>query len=274
MRGAGSGQPPLDPDTDPQAPVYQEEDTDPGVVEHGQTGAAVIDRALSRVPALRMFVARTPKVRHFLSLFGPSGRALRQRIPIPWVLFVLVGIYVAGIGGWLAYRYYTSREYQAAVAYQEAWSILGVDGGKRVSDAELQRAFELLIHAAYRMPEVKTIHEDLERLRWRYEERKLPLPRALEFGAEEASRRWTEIQKANAPILVVGLREHGWDFETLSRTPAKILLWSAILGGLLLLVFTYLWWTGVVAEWERTEERVREREVEVEALGEFRRRGR
>lgn len=209
-------------------------------------------------------------LRHFLTLFGASGKPLRQRVPFPWGLLVLLVLYAIFVSGWLTYRYWTSPEYQAAVAYDEAWSLLGKDGGRSAPPEELQRAFELLIKAGYLMPQVKTIHQDMESLRFRYAEREMELPRHLEFGAEEASRRWLEIDEANQPILVVGARDRGWDYETLKVGPTRVLLWSVLLGFVFVLIALYVWWVGVVTAWEKREEHVQEVEADVEDLGRFR----
>lgn len=204
---------------------------------------------------------------------SPPERPPAQKVPIPWTLLWLLLTYAALVTGWVAHRFWTSPEYQAAVAYEEAWSILGKDGGRSIPTAELERAFRQLLIAGYAMPQVKTIHEDLESLRWRYAERRVPLPQPLEFGAEEASRRYRKIEDAREPILVIGLRNRGWEPATLVEGPATVLLWATILGVLGALLWLYFWWERVQARWNQREENLVAVEQELVELGKFRNRG-
>ena len=178
------------------------------------------------------------------------------RLGVPWGLFVALGIYALLVLGYVWATYWRSAEYQAAVNWDQAWSILGRDEGRSATQVELTLAYRHLLEAARLKPEVKSFHTELERLNWRFSEKKWEVPPDLRHASEAVASLWQRIQQERKPILVVGLRDKGWAPEQLVKGPKRVLMWSPV-GGLL-----------VIAVWAYGRfnvKRVREQEKEVEA---------
>lgn len=176
--------------------------------------------------------------------------------PFPWGLVVAWAVYGLLVLGYTWATYWRSAEYQAAVHYRDAHALLGASGGRQCSRAELEEAYLELVEAARLKPEVKTLHEELEDLNWRFDERHWEVPEHLRNSAEAVAAIWMEIQKANAPILVVGMRDRGWAPDQLVEGPARTLRWSPL--GLLLIAV--IWAYGRFnAKRQREEEKERER---------------
>lgn len=195
----------------------------------------------------------------------------KSSFPIPWGLFIVLGLYAVGVAGYIWVNYYNAPEYQAAVSYAKALRLLGVDDGRRISEAELTKAFEHILEAARLMPEERALVEHLENLRHRFEERKFKLPEALKQRSEMMAANTLRREQAKKPWLVVGVRDRGWGPEQLLRGPQRIVLWS-IPGAVFIIAFwAYTRLSHRAARAREHEAQLKQQEQEVDELGNFRR---
>ena len=158
----------------------------------------------------------------------PPPKRPGQRLPIPWGLFLALALYGGLVAAYLQSAYWDSPEYQAALHYQQAWDLLGPAEGRTATRDELVAAYEHLLEAARMVPQAKRLHEQLERLNWRFEERDLSMPPDLRRRADAVAILWKRIDEANEPLLVVGLADRGWSPDQLRAGPGKVLRWSLI----------------------------------------------
>ncbi len=190
---------------------------------------------------------------------------------MPWGLFIVLGVYALCVYGYIYTQYWDSPEYKAAMSYARALSILGVDDGRKCSEAELNRGFELTMEAALLMPDELQLVEHLENLRHRFAERKFKLKQESVNKVEMMSAHTMRIEQEKKAWLVVGSRERGWAPDQLLRGPERVVLWS-IPGGVLIIAFWgYTRFSGKTARDKDHEAGLKESEREVEELGDFRR---
>lgn len=157
-----------------------------------------------------------------------------RRLPVPWGLLVALGLYALSVLGYVWATWWRSPDYIAAEHYTAAREILGPKQGRGVGREGLLSAYTHLLEAARLKPEVKSFHEQLESLNWRFDERGWAVPQELRNRAEAVALTWMNIQKANAPILVIGVRDRGWAPDQLLEGPRRIAMWSPV-GGLLII---------------------------------------
>lgn len=202
---------------------------------------------------------------------APKPEAKKLPFPIPWGLFIVLGIYALGVAGYIWANYYNAPEYQAAVSYAKALKILGVDDGRKCSEADLVRAFEFTLEAARLMPQERGLVEHLENLRHRFEERKFKLSPQLKQHAEMMSANTLRIEQSKKAWLVLGTRDRGWGPEQLLRGPERAVLWS-IPGGVFIIAFwAYTRFSHRAARAKEHEAQLKAQEREVDELGNFRR---
>lgn len=205
-----------------------------------------------------------------MSSAAKKAEAAPRKFPIPWGLFVVLAVYAGAVYGYIWAQYWNSPEYRAAMAYAKALMILGTDDGRRCSEAELNRAFELTMDAALLMPDEVQLVEHLENLRHRYEERKFKLSKEWINKVEMMSAHTLRIEQAKKGWLVVSQRDKGWAPEQLLGGPQRIVLWS-IPGGVLIIAF---WaYTRFSAKRVREDDHLADQkqvERELEELGEWR----
>jgi hypothetical protein len=190
----------------------------------------------------------------------------RQKFPVPWGLFIALGVYALGVTGYIWVAYWSSPEYQAAEHYNSAWEILGRDEGRKAPREQMLEAYEHLLEAARLMPQVKSLHDQLESLNWRFEERKLRLPPEYTLRAGAVASVWQRIQAEQQPILVVGARNRGWAPDQLADGPATTVKWSMI--GVLIIVVIWAWgrFNGNRLRAVEHEQELRKMEREVKEL--------
>ena len=200
-------------------------------------------------------------------------RAALARLNVPLGLVAVLGAYLLLAIAFLALRYWLSDDYQSARHYREAQQLLG-PSGRPADRASAERAYQHLLEAARLKPEVKTLHDQLESLNARFDERRWKLPPDLKMRAEAVALRWTRLQEEHRPILVVGARDRGWDPESLAVGPGRAILWFGLGFVLLAAVLGYRHYTVVAARRVDREEEAQRREDELEALAAHRRRDR
>jgi hypothetical protein len=196
---------------------------------------------------------------------------MATRFPVPWGLFAALGVYAGLVTGYIAYTYWTSPEYQASEQHAEAWQILGRDEGRHCSERDLERAYDHVLRAAQLLPSERKLHEELESLAWRFDERHWKVPAAMLLGAQAQSARWAELQADNAPRFASGLHERGWDPQGLLAGPAQSAKWALLGAGLIVVVWAYLRFSNRRVSEERREEQLSRLEREVRERGAQRR---
>ena len=190
---------------------------------------------------------------------------------MPYGLFVVLAVYAAAVYGYIWTNYWNSPEYKAALGYARALMILGVDDGRKCSEAQLISAFEATLEAARLMPDERQLVDHLESLRHRFEERKFKLKPELIKKVEMMSANTMRIEQERKAWLVVGSRERGWAPDQLLAGPERVVLWS-IPGGVLIIAFwAYTRLSGKALRAREHEANLKKDEAEVEHLGDFRR---
>jgi hypothetical protein len=178
-----------------------------------------------------------------------------SRLGVPWGLFVALGLYALAVVGYVWASYWRTADYQSAAHYAKAWEVLGRDEGTSSTRQELTVAYAHLLEAARLKPEVRSYHDQLQRLNWRFDERGWKVPEDQRHASEAVAGLWQRIQQERRPVLVVGVRDRGWAPDQLVEGPRRIFRWSPI-GGLLIV--------GIWAYGRFNGRRVREQEKEAE----------
>lgn len=203
---------------------------------------------------------------------SPSKQAERPKFPVPWGLFIVLGVYALGVYGYIWSAYWDSAEYKAAVSYATALSILGVDDGRKCTEEGLNRAFELTLDAARLMPEERVLVDHLETLRHRFEERKFKFSKDFLQKTEMMSANTRRIEQERKAWLVVGARDKGWAPDQVLEGPERAVLWS-IPGGVLIIAFWgYTRFSAKAVREKEHEAGLKQQERDVESLGDYRRR--
>jgi hypothetical protein len=193
------------------------------------------------------------------------------RFGVPWGLFIVLAVYAAGVYGYIYTQYWDSPEYKAALKYAHALTVLGVDDGRRASEADLNRGFELTMEAALLMPDEVQLVEHLENLRHRFEERKFKLSKEWVNKVEMMSGHTMRMEQEKKAWLVVGSRDRGWAPDQLLQGPQRVVLWS-IPGGVFIIAFwAYTRFSRKAAIAKDHEAQLKDDERAVEELGDFRR---
>lgn len=197
---------------------------------------------------------------------------VRQKFPVPVGLFIALGVYALLVAFYTYSTYWSSPGYQAARHYAEAQELLGVDEGRSCSRQNLEDGFKHLLEVGRLVPEEKWVHERIEAVRWRFDERKLKLDPDLKNRAEAVSMLYDRIRESRQRVLVVGVRDRGWAPEQLLEGPSKVIVWS--LPGGVIICLVWAWWRfgpKRIKEQEH-EADLQRQEAEVKALGAFRNR--
>jgi hypothetical protein len=207
-----------------------------------------------------------------MSIAAAKVNPTRQRFPIPWGLFIALGVYALMVVLYVYSTYWNSPGYQAARHWSDAQELLGVDEGRSCSRADLEAAFIHMLEVGRLVPEERWIHERIEAVRWRFDERKFKLDQDLKMRAEAVSGLHDRIRQSRQSFLVVGVRDRGWAPEQILEGPSKAVVW-AIPGGVVICLL-WAWWRfgpNRIKAQEHEAELVKQ-EAEVKQLGEFRNR--
>lgn len=190
----------------------------------------------------------------------------RQKFPVPYGLFIVLGLYAVGVVGYVYVTYWNSPGYLAAEHFEAAGELLGLDDGRKSSPQQLTDAYGHYLEAARLMPRVKLLHERTEAMRWRFEERKLKMDHDLQMRAEAVAMLWQRIQTEQEPMLVVGLRDRGWQPAQLLEGPGRTFLWSLPGGLVIVVIWAWLRFSGKRARATDHEAELKKIEGEVKAL--------
>ncbi|MBK7863192.1 MAG: hypothetical protein IPJ65_32195 [Archangiaceae bacterium] len=196
-----------------------------------------------------------------------AGGGMKQPFPVPYGLFIALGVYALLVLGYVYATYWNSAEYQAAEHFVAAGELLGLDDGRKASKETLTEAYGHYLEAARLLPRVKLLHDRTEAMRWRFEERKFKLDHDLAMRAEAVATLWTRIQKEEEPLLVVGLRDRGWQPAAMLDGPRRTFLFSLPGALVILVVWGWLRFSGRKARAGEHEARLKSMEAEVAELG-------
>jgi hypothetical protein len=116
------------------------------------------------------------------------------------------------------------------------------------------------------MPRVKTLHERVEAMRWRLEERGYKLDHDMEMRAEAVAMLWQRIQQEHEPLLVVGARDRGWVPSQLLEAPTRAFLYSLPGGALIIVVWAWLRFSGKRVREQEHEAQLKALEADVKAI--------
>jgi len=197
-----------------------------------------------------------------------------QKIPfsVPWGLLIVLAVYVLGVYLYIWNTYWDSPEYKAAMSYARALALLGKDDGRRCSEADLNKAFELTMQAAVLLPDELALLNHLEDLRHRFDERHLKMSKEWVNQVEMMSARSLKREQERKSILVIGVRDKGWAPEQLLAGPERVVMWS-IPGGVFIIAFwAYTRFSRKAAADKEKEEKLKAQDKEIEQLGEYRQR--
>ncbi len=161
----------------------------------------------------------------------------RQRVPVPWGLFIALGVYALAVLGYVWATFWRSPAYQAMEHYERALRALGHDEGATCPPEKLMEGYTELLEAARLVPTVRPLHEQIERLRWRFDERHLKLSHDLVMRAEAVSALYERARQEHEPILVSGVRDRGWAPDQLAEGPGQAVLWSLPGGGVIIVLW-------------------------------------
>ena len=190
----------------------------------------------------------------------------RQPFPVPYGLFIVLAVYGLLVLGYVWKTYWLSPEYLAAERLQEATDLLGLDDGRSASKETLLKAYNDYLEAARLMPRVKFLHQRIESMRWRFEERGFKLDKDLEMRAEAVAMLWQRIQQEHEPILVVGARDRGWVPAQLLEGPTQTFLYALPGALVIVVVWAYLRFSNKRMRDQQREQELKELEADVAAI--------
>jgi hypothetical protein len=184
----------------------------------------------------------------------------RQPFPVPYGLLIVLAGYALAVLLYVWATYWNSDAYLAAEHYVAAEDLLGLDDGRSASKETLLVAYNHYLEAARLMPRVKILHERVEAMRWRFEERHFKLDHDLQMRAEAVAMLWQRIQKQEDPLLVVGARDRGWTPSALLAGPARTVLFSIPGAGLIIAIWAWLRFSGRAVREREHEAKLKELE--------------
>lgn len=192
----------------------------------------------------------------------------RQPFPVPYGLFIVLGVYALGVVGYVYATYWNSDDYVAAEHYEAAGELLGLEDGRNAAQETLTEAYTHYLEAARLQPRVKLLHTRTEAMRWRFQERGFEMDHDLQMRAEAVASVWQRIQQEEAPILVVGLRDRGWQPAQLLEGPGRTFLWSLPGGLVIAVIWAWLRFSGRKVRADEREAELKKIEAEVRATSE------
>ncbi|MGC4122445.1 MAG: zinc ribbon domain-containing protein [Myxococcales bacterium] len=202
---------------------------------------------------------------------GPEARAKKHKWPIPWGLFIALGVYWALVTFYTRYEYINSPQYKASRYLRVAAQLMGDDDGKTVPKEVLLEAAENLLLAIKHVPENTWAQQRVEVVARRLQERGMKIPKDLQKQLDALAMKHRVAMDAKKGVLPIGAYDI-WDIEGAKQVPFQVAQ-RGVLGGLVILV-VWLYKTmqdrkAVAAiELSRDTERARE----LRALGRPRRR--
>jgi len=187
-------------------------------------------------------------------------------VPVPWGLFIALGVYALMVLGYVWGTYWRSPEYQAMEHYQRALHLIGRDEGLSCTEQQLLDGYTEMLEAARLMPGVRPLHEKIEHLRWRFDERHFKLSHDLVMRAEAVSSLYERMRQEREPMLVSGVRDRGWAPDQLAEGPGQAVLWSLPGAGIIIVLWAVWRFGPMRRKSEEHEKELQQLETDVEQL--------
>ncbi len=165
----------------------------------------------------------------------------RRRFPIPWGLFILLGLYFGGVWGFLRYEYYNAPEYKAARHLRIAGQMLGEDNGMTAEASDLLKALDHLLAALSAYPDDPLAHQRIEAVVRRLQERNTKLPGEKQKQIDALALRYRRMNERGSELLIVGPRDL-WNVDYALEMPGRIARYSVFGGVIILLIWIYKSW--------------------------------
>jgi hypothetical protein len=191
-------------------------------------------------------------------------RAGKRRFPIPWGLFLLLGLYFGAVWGFLQYQYYNAPQYQAARHMRIATQLLGSDDGATADVPALLEALDHMLAALNVNPDDSLTHERIQTVVRLLKERNTVLPDDKQKLLDALALRYRRMHETSTDIVWIGPRDI-WDLDSILDMPAKILRYSVIGGVVILLLWLYKTWQDHKYLERLAAERMEERREEAAA---------
>jgi hypothetical protein len=110
---------------------------------------------------------------------------------------------------------------------------------------------------------MRELHEDLEHLNWRFDEKHWSVPVELRRAADAQAAEFAHLEEVNQTSLVrQSLQEQGWDPESLSAGPGRTVAWSLLGAATIFGVWAYLKWAARRVRGDERESYLRQLERE------------
>lgn len=168
----------------------------------------------------------------------PEERARRHRWPIPWGLFIMLGLYFAAVLGYTRYEYVNSPEYKASRHLRIADQLLGQDNGLTAEKEQLVEALDNLIIAMKYVPENVWAQKKVEVLARRLSERKVKLTREQQQLVDALGRKYRVAEDKKTSFMPIGVRDI-WDIDALKEMPGRVLQRTFLGGFIIFIVWLY-----------------------------------
>lgn len=193
----------------------------------------------------------------------------RRRIPIPWGLFILLGVYFGGIYFYLHYEYYNAPEYKAARHLSIALQMLGADDGLTAEVPELLETLDHLLAALTINPDDPYAHQRIETVVRRLNERNAKLPPDKQKQVDALALRYRRMNDLGSSLIVIGPRDM-WDVDYVLEMPGRIARYSIVGGLFIFVIWFYKAWQDRQYLERIAAERMEQRREESAAAGEGR----
>ena len=164
----------------------------------------------------------------------PVQRGKKIKWPVPWGLFIMLGVYFGLVSLLTHWEYVRSPEYLASRSLRTAAQLLGSDDGRTVEKDKLLDALAALLEAIRQVPDNPYPYQQVEVVARRLEERKVKVPQEMKRELDVLGGRYRAIQDSRKSFMPIGARDI-WDIDELSTVPGRIAKRSAV-GGLIIFV--------------------------------------
>lgn len=191
----------------------------------------------------------------------PAERARRRRLPIPWSLLVLLGLYLAAVWGYTHWSRVNSPEYRAAQHLGAVEDFFDKGRAATATREELLWALDHLLAVLRLFPEDRWCHQRVESVVLQLQLRKARIDPSIQREIEALGDRARRRAEGRTSFALVGPRDI-WDLDRVERMPAEFA--KPALVGSLLIVLVWGWIAFqnrrhlAVQEMERQEARRKE----------------
>lgn len=196
--------------------------------------------------------------------------APRRRFRIPWGLLLALAAYYGLVTLYVNVQYWQSPGYLAAEHVVKADRLLGREDGRDANQEALTEAYDHYLEAARLMPQEAWLHKKLETLNWRFDGRGWEVPLELRRRADALGLVWQRIATAQKPIMAVGVRDRGWDPDSLLNGPGRAFAWSLVGAFGIVVIWAQVTFNAKRVRAREHEADLQQQEKDVQELGQWR----